>query len=295
MTNFMATTVGSSVLILALATASAVDTIEPITDIAVLDVGVLDEGNNTIQGSLVDVDTDTFLFEIPADLEAVTFDVQLIRETGETTVATSVDGDVFAFFESRTGNANELVSVVPLPLGVGLYEITLDHTPAASEQITDYLVTIELALVGGGPDDCTPVIDPEVRTQGFWKRVCRRPHPSGEHERLPEYVECFASTDTFAGVVDEIDLCDRLSPDPKNDKCEQAEAQFTALLLNLCSGRIAACNCIDDDALGMVTIQDAVDTIDELLSNPARTFDDCVLAQSIADGINNGATLVDWQ
>ena len=145
------------------------------------------------------------------------------------------------------------------------------------------------------PDDCcVPVEDPDVRTQGFWKRVCNGPHPSGEHENLPGYVGCVRTAATFANVsVD--GLCDRLNPDPKNDKCEQAEAQFMALLLNVCSGRVADCNCVFDSTLGQTTVGDAVAFIDGLLSNPNRTFEDCVLAQAIADAINNGLSLVSCQ
>jgi hypothetical protein len=143
---------------------------------------------------------------------------------------------------------------------------------------------------------CEPVEDPSVRTQGFWKRVCEKPHPSGEHENLPDYVDCVNTKLTFVDV-DSVDaLCDRLHPDPKNDKCEQAEAQFMALLLNVCSGRVAECNCVVDPALGEVTVGEAIELIDLLLSDPdVRTFEDCVLAQSIADAINNDLTLVDCQ
>lgn len=139
---------------------------------------------------------------------------------------------------------------------------------------------------------CEPVEDPSVRTQGFWKQVCRKPHPSGEHENLPGYVDCVNRTLTFADVDDVDDLCDRLNPNPKNDKCEQAEAQFVALLLNVCSGRVATCNCVLDPNLGETTVGEVIDLIDGLLSNAGRTFDDCVLAQSLADSINNSLTLV---
>ena len=135
--------------------------------------------------------------------------------------------------------------------------------------------------------------DPDLRTQGFWKRVCEKSHPSGEHENLPDYVDCVNATATFEDVSDVDALCDRLNPDPKNDKCEQAEAQFMALLLNLCSGRVAECNCVLDPDLGETTVGEVVDLIDLLLSDPERDFDDCVLAQAIADAINNGLTLVD--
>ncbi len=138
---------------------------------------------------------------------------------------------------------------------------------------------------------CEPVEDPDGRTQGFWKRVCRKPHPSGEHENLSGYVDCVTAAATFADVDDVDGLCDRLTPDPRNNKCEQAEAQFMALTLNLCSGRMEMCNCIDDPEFE--TVGEAVNFIDGLLSDPDRTVEGCMLAQGIADDINNGLTLVD--
>ena len=142
------------------------------------------------------------------------------------------------------------------------------------------------------PVECVPV-DPDVRTQGFWKRVCERPHPSGEHENLPDYVDFVNDFATFGNVVDVDDLCDQLHPDPPSDKCEKAEAQFMALLLNLASGRVEVCNCVQDPELGNTTVGEVADFIDGVLSDPGPTFQDCVVSQAIADRINNGDTLVD--
>jgi len=139
--------------------------------------------------------------------------------------------------------------------------------------------------------DCVPIA-PEVRSQGFWKRVCSGSHPSGEHEKLPEYVDFVTVTDTFAGADSVAELCEILDPTPKNDKCSQAEAQFMALLLNVCSGRVARCNGVEDPDLGETTVGEVIDFIDLLLSDPERTRQDCELAQSLADMINNGLTLV---
>ncbi len=150
---------------------------------------------------------------------------------------------------------------------------------------------IEFGSCGiGGRPACDPVV-PAVRTQGFWKRVCRGAHPSGESEKLPEYVECVNATVTFedVGTVDEI--CEKLQPMPIDDHCEQAEAELMALKLNFCSGRIAECNCIEDPDLE--TAGNAAGFVDELLSNPERTFEDCVVAKSIADDLNNGFGLID--
>ena len=149
------------------------------------------------------------------------------------------------------------------------------------------------------PPSSEPVEDPDVRTQGFWKRVCARPHPSGEHENLPVYVGCVNATATFMDVHNAYAICDRLNPTPKKKrgkssgkKGEQAEAQFMALLLNVCSGRVETSNCVNDPDLGETTVGDVVMVIDELLSNSLRTFEDCVHAQAFADRINNGLTLV---
>lgn len=142
---------------------------------------------------------------------------------------------------------------------------------------------------------CVPVPDPDVRTQGFWKRVCKKPHPSGEHENLHGYVDFVASfaAGTFGDVETAADICDRLNPNPQNSKCEQAEAQFMALMLNVASGRIATCNCVLDPDLGLLTMGEAAKLIDFLLSNADRTFEDCVFAQSLAAAINEGFILVD--
>ncbi len=138
---------------------------------------------------------------------------------------------------------------------------------------------------------CTPVPDPSQRTQGFWKRQCKGRHPSGEHARLGSYTPCVAATATFSGTGGAAEICRELHPRPARAKCEQAEAQFMALLLNTCSGRLAECNRVEDSTLGYTTVGETIGHIDALLSNPARSFKDCVEAQAIADAINNGHSL----
>jgi hypothetical protein len=142
---------------------------------------------------------------------------------------------------------------------------------------------------------CPAVVDEgcEPLTQGFWKRVCEKTHPSGEHEALPGYVSCVSASATFRDVSTVEDLCDRMHPDPSNDKCEQAEAQFMALLLNTCSGRLGRSCCIEIEGEDVETVGDAIDLVDGLLSSRLRNFRDCVRAQAIADAINTGAALCD--
>ncbi len=136
-------------------------------------------------------------------------------------------------------------------------------------------------------DRCPPADDP--RDTGFWNRVCKRPHPSGEHENLPGYVPSVA-TGIFAGVSDVDDLCSELTPSPKKDKCEKAEAAYMALLLNVASGRLSDCNCVDDPELGgESTVGDAIALVDTLIAT--GLFDDCLRAKGIAEAINSGLCL----
>lgn len=160
------------------------------------------------------------------------------------------------------------------------------HRAPALEYALQPAATACSAPGGGG---CCPV-QPDVRTQGFWRRQCAGPHPSGEHDNLPGYVSCVAQAATFP-VASVAALCDRLEPQPHNDKCEQAEAQFMALLLNVCSGRVATCNCVLDPDLGAATVATLIATLDGLLANPARTRSDCVRAQAVADRLNQGTSL----
>ncbi len=142
---------------------------------------------------------------------------------------------------------------------------------------------------GEDPGPCRPV-SPRVQGQGFWKRQCKGPHPS--NSRLANYLPLVQRTQAFGEVENVADLCSVLSPSPRSDKCEQAEGQFMALLLNLASGRLAFCNCVDDPDLGAVTVAQAVALLDRLLANPNRTRNDCTRVQAIADRMNGGETLV---
>jgi hypothetical protein len=175
----------------------------------------------------------------------------------------------------------------------GPYILVIDPTNAAAvqEPITGgYVETYGFASIQCGPcAGATPTCEP--LTQGFWKRQCKGPHPSGEPGLLPTYVACVSREATFATVATVADICRRLNPDPANDKCQQAEAQFMALMLNTCSGRLGRTCCIHSTWTSATTVGAAIDQIDALLSQPLRTFNDCVLAQGIADDINTAHAL----
>lgn len=205
-------------------------------------------------------------------------------------------GVVQTSVDLNPGEYEDVVLVVtPALEGEQTICVTADDNGTGLGSITECNEDNNQCCITIDPTCCEPIINPEVKTQGFWKRQCEKSHPSGEHDNLPLYVECVSETDTFATVSNVDDLCDRLNPNPKKDKCEQAEAQFMTMMLNICSGRVAPCNCISDPDLGDVTVGEAMEFVDNLLSSPDRTFKDCVLAQAIADRINNGTTLVDCQ
>ena len=134
---------------------------------------------------------------------------------------------------------------------------------------------------------CQPV-EPDVRTQGFWKRQCQGSHPSGEPDNLPGYVDLVNDYQTFAGVGDVPALCDRLNPQPRNNRCEKAEAQLMAAALNVASGRVAACNCANDPDHAGGTVGEVLADLDARLANPARSSADCGLVQAVADRLNRG-------
>lgn len=135
--------------------------------------------------------------------------------------------------------------------------------------------------------DCGP------KTQGFWKRQCTRAHPSGEHEMLGAHVGAVGASETFAGLGTVEELCAELTPSPRNEKCEQAEAQLLALLLNLASGRLSPCCCVVLPDGTTSTAGEVATAVDALLARPLRSFADCVRAQGMAAALNEAASLCD--
>jgi hypothetical protein len=74
---------------------------------------------------------------------------------------------------------------------------------------------------------------------------------------------------------------------PENDMCRKARRQFMALLLNVASGKLAVCNCLEDGR----EVGNVIAEIDSLLST-LPDFHACEHAKTLADDINNGASIV---
>jgi hypothetical protein len=100
-----------------------------------------------------------------------------------------------------------------------------------------------------------------------------------------------SATCTFAAVDSPAALCDRLNPDPPNDKCEQGEAQFMALMLNICKGRVAETVPIASSCTSNTTVGQSRAEADALLCNPNRDHATCTTAQCESEEINSGAAL----
>ena len=107
-------------------------------------------------------------------------------------------------------------------------------------------------------------LDP--RTQGFWRRVCKKPHPDQPDRSIltPE-------------------LCEDLNPDPHSDPCERARSQCAATQYNVLSGRLdEACTV---DATGE-DVEDAIAAAEALISE--GTNNSCKDASALCAGINEG-------
>ena len=163
------------------------------------------------------------------------------------------------------------------------------------EALTDYL---PLCF----PPGCAP------RTQGYWHRQCHglgliakpggRPgkHPDWEDEVL---LRLFASiTDPLVAALgsdEDRTTCEGLDADPKNDKCQKAIKQYTALILNIHGGFLGPDCELDLSRFGEGLPTDpagAADLVAELIrAGLAGEPSACKLANDIADWINTGKAL----
>jgi len=133
-------------------------------------------------------------------------------------------------------------------------------------------------------DACVPIEPWGMRSQGYWRRQCK----DDGQEDVCTYID---SVHALADLFDAFDCgsgCYLMRADPpESDMCRKAKRQFMALLLNVASGKLAVCNCLDDGR----EVGDMIAEIDSLLSaNP--DFHTCEYAKTLADDINNGIGIV---
>ncbi|TDI53306.1 MAG: hypothetical protein E2O97_00675 [Acidobacteria bacterium] len=166
---------------------------------------------------------------------------------------------------SSNGNG---IDRFPLPAGTAnptaitevVFANTVYGTFQASDDVYEFVSDI---IIAPPPSECENV-DP--RTQGFWRRVCKKDHPDQPDRSI---------------LTDE--LCEDLNPDPHSDPCERARSQCAATQYNVISGRLDAECTVDSTGESVAdAIAEALDLIDE------GTRNSCKSAQSLCAGINEG-------
>lgn len=117
------------------------------------------------------------------------------------------------------------------------------------------------------PGTCPGVVcDPDPRTQGFWRRVCKKDHPEQPDRSILTPV-----------------LCRWLNPDPHKDPCERARSQFAAVLLNLDSDRLQGVCIVTANG---ESLTDTVAEIGALIAFGSNNS--CKEASDLAASINEG-------
>jgi cysteine-rich repeat protein len=142
-------------------------------------------------------------------------------------------------------------------------------------------------------------VNPQPHTQGYWHRQCLgtgeiRPGRGGRGPTEPtepnfvSVLEPCADTKLEAEGFYGLTTCEGMDANPPSDMCEKAKKQYTALILNNCSGRLGDGCCVNVAAEGC-TSTTAGGLMDELagliLSGQCQKANDC------ADAVNTGAAL----
>lgn len=168
------------------------------------------------------------------------------------------------------------------------------------------------AWLCGGPEGVEGPVEPRctTRTRGFWRRQCSGDEAGRPEALASDWSALRAGVDRFLASLSLPQLrlstrhtCDALEPDPDSDPCERALAQATAYLLNVRYG-LVSCDCpFDAEALAAEVASragltlpsglDAVSLADYLFL--LLQLGHCTLVNDLADGLNQGRSLTDYQ
>jgi hypothetical protein len=154
------------------------------------------------------------------------------------------------------------IDTTDLPDTWGSYELSIEIDASLPGQIFQFgfLTNATLFEPSGNfydnisfAEEVPAVCDPAPATQGYWHRQClgvpeseggidpgrngRGPSAPTEPLFVEELMACADGSLEDLGFYTTF-TCDGMDADPANDPCEKAEKQLTALILNVCSGRL---------------------------------------------------------
>jgi hypothetical protein len=149
-----------------------------------------------------------------------------------------------------------------------------------------------------------PICDPDPASQGYWHRQClgvpeseggidpgwhgRGPQSPTEPVFVEELMPC--ADDRLEDLdFDTLSTCGGMDANPPSDHCEKALEHLTALVLNICSHRLADSCEIDLGGLGCSST-----TVGELLDEAASLIQtgECKQAKQCVVAVNEGHALV---
>jgi len=126
------------------------------------------------------------------------------------------------------------------------------------------------SAAGDDPDPdrpgCPMCENVDPKSQGFWRRVCKKPHPDQPDRSF--------LTDA---------LCEDMNPDPNNDPCEKARSQCAAVAYNVLSERVDETCTVDATGGDVASALADAATLIAQGTNPS-----CKAAQALCAGINEG-------
>jgi hypothetical protein len=184
-------------------------------------------------------------------------------------------------------------------LGLGIYDIGLKVTDDEGDTNSDF-TTVTVSDVCEVP----PCIDPDPSGQGYWHRQCLGVPESeggidpGREGRGPQsptepgFVEMLMPTVSLMledlGFYPET-TCSGMDANPPSDQCEKALKQYTAMLLNLASGRITP-DCGIDPTESPCSSDNVAELVDEIAA--LIHGGQCNEAKSCAVAVNEGESVI---
>lgn len=141
---------------------------------------------------------------------------------------------------------------------------------------------------------------PTPETQGFWHRVCLgipteqgglRAGRGPTKPKTGDDLGLLTCVDGLLGDTSDQSACQEMDADPPSNPCERARKQRSAVLFNVCDGRIGD-PCLDLSAHGCTStsINDFIAELDGLIN--ADTAQSCKQAAACAADLNEGLGVV---